>query len=453
MFKKITKFVLVVVVMLGAYLQYGSVLAYMSITADAGPDQYLNHDLYNNNLVATLHGSGTDPNGSSLIYYWTCTGGSLSDPTIINPIFTFPSNTSQATYYTCTLTVTDTLGISATDTVSIYLNSNPNTSSPRAQTNPATDITGNGATLHGYFSANDTYTNNYTVWFQWGTGATYAAETPHQAIVYSSAFSQSVVSLTPNTLYHCRAVAQQGNNGQVFYGQDVNFTTSANGQVYNNSNPSLLVIKTARNLSVGNLTWSNSVSARPNDIIQFNIAILTSSSQYVNNLAVRDVLPANLIYNNGLTLDGVANTGNIVSGLNIATVSAGQTRNITYQAQVAPAQNFSSSTATLTNSVFVTSGDFGYSPSTSFASVMVTREGVLGATTVSTGLTNNFLVDSFFLPLLIALIGVWLYKYRFIRIPQWASLIQLDNKEQRAKEELKKKITKIKQQEDKDIQR
>ena len=36
--------------------------------------------------------------------------------------------------------------------------------------------------------------------------------------------------------------------------------------------------------------------------------------------------------------------------------------------------------------------------------------GVNSATTVSTGLTNNFLTDSFFLPLLIAIIGVWMYR-------------------------------------------
>jgi hypothetical protein len=80
-----------------------------------------------------------------------------------------------------------------------------------------------GAVLNGYFYANDTYTNNYMVWFQWGTGNTYTADTTHQAMVNAGPFSQTVVGLAPNTLYHVRAVAQKQGNGQMYYGQDMTF--------------------------------------------------------------------------------------------------------------------------------------------------------------------------------------------------------------------------------------
>jgi hypothetical protein len=46
---------------------------------------------------------------------------------------------------------------------------------------------------------------------------------------------------------------------------------------------------------------------------------------------------------------------------------------------------------------------------------------VLGAATViSTGLTNNPLFDSFFIPLVLALIGLWMYKQgMFTNVTRW----------------------------------
>jgi hypothetical protein len=154
-----------------------------------------------------------------------------------------------------------------------------------------------------------------------------------------------------------------------------------------------------------------------------------SGNQDAQNVYVRDVLPANLIYNNQLVVARNSNnsynnySGDIMSGLNLNTISAGQTVTITYQAQVAPAGNFVYGTTTLNNSVTTTSSNVSYIP-TATASVVVTKAGVLGASTVSTGLTNNFWIDSFFLPLLITLIGIWMWRSgMFFGIEKW-----LDNK-------------------------
>ena len=162
---------------------------------------------------------------------------------------------------------------------------------------------------------------------------------------------------------------------------------------------------------------------------------------------VRDVFPANLIYINYLTLDGVPNSGNILSGFNIGSIGVNQTRTITYRAQVAPAQNFNfGQTATLVNLVNVT-GDNNTQGSAS-ASVNVTRSGVLGATAVSTGLTNNPWVDSFFLPLLIALVGVWFFRSRIIGMPAWVNLRMANNKEFSAQRKLDAAIEQIKREEE-----
>jgi len=68
-------------------------------------------------------------------------------------------------------------------------------------------------------------------------------------------------------------------------------------------------------------------------------------------------------------------------------------------------------------------------------------------TNVSTGLTNNFLFDSFFLPLMIALFGIWLFQSKILSFAEWADSHKIKNKDYIASKKLKYKITKIKEKE------
>jgi len=83
--------------------------------ADAGSDK----DIYENQSV-TLNGSGYDPDGYSVTYYWSCTGGYLSNRYIAQPTFDAPSVSSN-TYYTCNLTVTDNEGLTDFDSMRVLV--------------------------------------------------------------------------------------------------------------------------------------------------------------------------------------------------------------------------------------------------------------------------------------------------------------------------------------------
>ncbi len=228
-------------------------------------------------------------------------------------------------------------------------------------------------------------------------------------------------------------------------------------QYYNNNNNygALTVAKTVRNLTSGS-GFSTSTYASPGDMLMFMVTIQASGSDSVRNVFVKDILPANLIYSNQLVIacaggnngynncsNNYNNQGNMISGINLNTIYPDQTVTITYQAQVAPAQNFAFGTTTMNNNVSVTSSSLGYIPGSS-AAVVVTKATVLGASTVSTGLTNNFWVDSFFLPLLLTLIGLWMWKAgMFFGIEKW-----FDNKKKikrgyNAEKELSKRIANI----------
>ena len=141
------------------------------------------------------------------------------------------------------------------------------------------------------------------------------------------------------------------------------------------------------------------------------ILTLQGSSQDAHNVVVRDILSANLIYKGSLTVNGSSYGGDITSGVNIGTIYANQTTVVSYQVQVAPTGSFSYGATTLTSNATVTSNEAG--AQTAIATVIVNKSLVYGAATVatdvSTGLTNNFFTDSFFLPLLMIIAGLWFY--------------------------------------------
>ena len=322
-----------------------------------------------------------------------------------------------------------------------YNNSCNNQTNLTVQTYSATNTNNNQATLNGYVYGynygNGSYYNNY-VWFQWGTSTSYGSETTHQTMSSSGSFSQIVNLYSSNTTYHYRAVAQNS-NGNLVYGNDMTFTAGST------TNGSLSITETVRNLTTGSAGFSNTVYASPSDMLMFMITIQTTGNQSISNLYLKDTLPANLIYKNNLIVSGSSNySGDIISGMNFGTINNGQTVTITYQAQVADAANFAYGTTTLNNSISAT-GSSSYVPTTN-ASTVVTRSAVYGASTISTGLTNNFWTDSFLLPLLIALAGIWMLRSgMFFGAEKWIDSKRKKTRSYRAEKELNSRIAEIRE--------
>lgn len=210
----------------------GFVIASQNMTANAGPNLYVTSGTFNSNPSAVLQGSGYDPNGGIVNFYWTCTDGTLSNHNIPQPLFTAPSGVWQSTVYTCTLTVTDNYGLSFSDSATIYVNYNSDNYNYNisAQTNNATNNYNSQATLNGSITGGNNAPGTIYAWFQWGTTTSYGYESAHKVIGYVGPFDQHIADLLPNTTYHFRVVAQ-GNYGTV-YGQDMTFYVSGYGNAY-----------------------------------------------------------------------------------------------------------------------------------------------------------------------------------------------------------------------------
>jgi len=203
------------------------------------------------------------------------------------------------------------------------------------------------------------------------------------------------------------------------------------------------VYKTIRNLSDGT-AFSDSIYADPNEVLNFRI-VVKAGSDSLYNLVVRDTLPSGLVYIGDLRVDNILTSGNILTGLNIGSLSAYQEKTITFRADVAGAESFIFGQTQLTNTVSVTSGSISRSD---IASVSVTKAAVAGAATaVSTGLTNNIFLDSFFLPFMISLLIIWLFKSRVIKFEEWLDLRKKEYQIYKSKKILQLKIIKIKTRE------
>lgn len=306
---------------------------------------------------------------------------------------------------------------------------------PQVQTNPATNFYSNQATLNGYFSGNNFCNNNYNnyyiynncsntnVWFQWGIDTNYGNTTPQLSLSSANNFSQTITGLSQNTTYHFRAVGSNyANNNANIYGQDMtfytgNFNNNYNNNYYNNyyGNGTLTVTKQVINLTSGNLNWQSSVNANPGDILSFAIT-MQANGQDIHNVFLRDNLPANLIYRGNMTLNTSVNyLGSPMSGINIGTIPAGGVEIISYQVQVSPT-NYSYTNTTASNLATVTSSEAG--TQTASATVLVNNSVIspivnpiiyTQPTYISTGLTNNPITDSFFLPLFLIILGAWFY--------------------------------------------
>lgn len=398
--KKISLLLLTLALCLGFYSTVKA--TGQSPIVDAGNDLYLV-----SGQTAVLNGTASDPDGGVLTYAWHCNGGILSAFNVLQPTYTAPNIIAFHNYdkFTCTLTATDASGLSNSDSIKVYVNYDNAVNVPdiNVKTTAATNIAKNQATLNGIFSSKN---NSVTsVWFQYGFSSNYGNETTHQAMTGSSgSFTQSLSSLFLNATYHYRAVAQDS-AGNKFYGQNMTFQTQMN--VLGNG---LTVSKKVINLTSGNLGWSESINAKPSDILSFSITLQTDTD--LTNVVVKDILPSNFIYNNNLLINASRNySENLLNGINIGSIKAGEVAIISYQAKVAiPANNFG--TTTLNVGTIVDTDQTN--EVTDSTVILVNNSQVSGVSTVSptdlsTGQTNNLFVDSFFFPMLLITFGAWFY--------------------------------------------
>ncbi len=230
-------------------------------------------------------------------------------------------------------------------------------------------------------------------------------------------------------------------DNSVYTNTVTNTNTYLPQEEYNNIPPEqyaapaqFFISKTAMNLTAGNAGWSQTVAANPGDTVAFMVT-LQAQNDDVHDVLVTDTLQDGLAYSGNAIVSGAPDySGNdIMAGINIPVIPAGQTVTITYEAQ---AQDGSYGLSDTSNSVMASTSDAG----TVYASATIILNGgsqpgpmpyqpqyyqpqYPPASSAPTGLTNNFFTDSFFLPLSLIAAGMWLYfSGRVRKVGDWLKL-------------------------------
>jgi uncharacterized repeat protein (TIGR01451 family) len=174
--------------------------------------------------------------------------------------------------------------------------------------------------------------------------------------------------------------------------------------------------KLVSNLSNGT-AYSDSVAAAPGDVVSFKIKVEASGGN-LKNVVLTDILPNGISNAQGITVDGTRISDSLVSGIDLGNIDSGDSKTITFNAYVASKDNFNFGQTVLTNTAKATCDTNSCSDSDT-ATVSISKTGVEGATTVSTGFTNNPFIDSFVIPAGVALFLIWAFKTKLIKFEEW----------------------------------
>lgn len=185
---------------------------------------------------------------------------------------------------------------------------------------------------------------------------------------YTVSFQATVSNSTPCTAYYCTsngttltntAYASADNTSMVSDTAQVG-VNGTNGTIFPSGQ--LSITKLGRNISKGESSDSASIKAAPNDTIDFALRIRNTSTTTINNVIVRDVLPANFQYiYRSTSVNGIAIADDqlIGNGINIGSLQGGQEVVVRYSAAVRDAYAFAKGVTSLTNLAFVRGDSIG----------------------------------------------------------------------------------------------
>ena len=206
-----------------------------------------NREVIEGNSIS-LNVTAYDPNGYSLTYSWTCTGGVLSSYSVLNPSYTAPMVNNDTNYY-CSITASNNRGGTSTANVNILVkDSGGSVSSVSVTTSTATGITTTTATLNGKVTGG----NSVNTGFDWGRinssmGNNVSAGTRSSG----EGFSSSLSDLEKGKAYQFKARGQ--NSAGTVYGSVQKFITKPEAPSYFNA--------TASGTTRVNLSWTKGEGA------------------------------------------------------------------------------------------------------------------------------------------------------------------------------------------------
>lgn len=323
---------------------------------------------------------------------------------------------------------------------------------PVVYTQGATNIDVISAELNGFITNHGKHQYGFytksTVWFQYGKTPSYGSETTHRLLEETGSFAAKALELSSCTVYHFRAVAENGS--EKAYGEDRIFTTTcrvgAKVEVF------------VQDITLADGKWYKQVNVNPFDKLLFKIVVESIGKTRADNVKVKNNLPLNIVYQQNLKISGENDTRNIAAdSINIGSLTPGASKTITFEAIVGPATDFEYGVNNLIDTAYVYTAETTHSDSCALAVVRgaalagagtrvnggPSQTAGAGATAVGTGIATDIL-HSFLLPMGIALVLVWLLKSQFIGLDKFVEKRRNKIEDYRAEKELERIRKKMK---------
>jgi len=365
---------------------------------------------------------------------WSCNGGRLSDDNVLDPTFYVSDSYDYGGYdrtYTCTMRARNDCD-SDSDSVTIRVRGYDRSPSnmavalvaePRTSCAPVNgvDLT---ATISNYSGGYRNYSYEFTYYFDcendgdWDKtvtteDASYTAYNLCNYPNYGSYTARVRVESRGRTVTDTDIVKTNDCGHDYGYG----YIPPRTYPVYSYPAPAapadtgrVNIRKWVKNVT-GNTQYQASVTANPSDVLSYKI-ILTGVSDYSGGITVRDSLPPLVGGARDLRIDGNSDNGNLESGINIGALRKGETKIITFTATLAAENNFTYGQTAMTNAAQIY---VGAQSASARATVYVYRRAVAGATSVSTGFSDNvFAVTAIFVAAAVFL-AAWIFRGRLVR--------------------------------------
>ncbi|MDD3386712.1 MAG: hypothetical protein PHU17_01600 [Candidatus Pacebacteria bacterium] len=271
-----------------------------NITVSAGQNQTILSGQSTN-----LYGTASQSAGLPMTYQWSCNGGSLSNSSVLQPMFYAPTVSSTQTY-SCTITARDSSNSSVSSTVYITVNPSgyyypgggvgyPSVSAGSNQT----VISGQSISLYG----SATHSNNLPMTYQWSCNG---GSINNSTTLYPTFYAPTVSS---TQTYNCTLTVRDSNNNSAsstvyitvnpsgyYYpgsGSSNNFSVSAGPVKTLTGGQSTILEGSANNIYGSYMTYQWSCNggslSYPNSLRPTYYAPLISSAKtYTCTLTVRD---------------------------------------------------------------------------------------------------------------------------------------------------------------------
>jgi hypothetical protein len=390
--------------------------------ADAGSDRTVYED-----RTVTLNGSGYDPDGGSVTYRWSCTGGSLNNRYTDQPVFDAPS-VSYDRDYTCTLTVEDDEGDTDSDSMIVTVRDREDDDDDEL---PIADA-GSNKTVY----EDETVTLNGSGYDPDGGSVTYRWSCSGGSLDYryTDRPDFDAPSVSYNRNYTCTLTVTDDEGDT----DSDSMTVSVKDE--DDEDAELRVGQSVKNVSDGDTTWFNSLYADPGDDLLFRITVKAVGDEEARDVEVENILPSKIVYKGNLRIDGDYSSENInTDSIDIGDLSPNQTVIITFEGEVKSKSNFNYGTTNLISSATASNSD---DSDTDTCKVMVKRSSVAGATDVRTGIDSK-LFSSLLFPLGIAMLMVVIFKSQLIGFDKWSEKRKKQTQGYRNEKLLKKEIKEL----------